>query len=71
MMKALMGFGALGRDVKEVAGVYQLREGNSPDHALFRPEKDDIGPGNTFSGTLIINNQQVEVARPQIQPNFL
>jgi len=47
-VKALLGFRAMGRDIIEGNGEYQLREENVPYKALFRPEKGNIGPENTF-----------------------
>ena len=47
-VKALMGFRAMGRDVKESGGGYQLREDAVSYKALLGPEKCDIGPKNTY-----------------------
>ena len=47
-VKALLGFRAKGREVKEGGGGYHLREESAPYKALFGTEKDDIGPENTF-----------------------
>ena len=47
-LKALMGFRAMGRDVKESGGGYQLREDAVSYKALLGPEKCDIGPKNTY-----------------------
>ena len=47
-MKALLGFRAIGRDVKEGGGEYQLREGAASYNALFEPKKRNIGPKNTY-----------------------
>jgi putative transposase len=47
-VKALLGFKAMGRDVKEGGGGYQLREEAISYNALFGPEKRDIGPKNTY-----------------------
>jgi putative transposase len=46
--KALLGFKAIGRDVQEGGGGYQLREGAISYNALFGPEKRDIGPKNIY-----------------------
>ncbi|MBU2578140.1 hypothetical protein KKA69_04930 [Patescibacteria group bacterium] len=44
-----MGFRAKGREVREGKGArYQLREGAAQYKALFRTEKDDINPENTY-----------------------
>lgn len=47
-VKALLGSMALGRNVIEGGGGYQLREGAASYNALLRPEKRDIGPKNTY-----------------------
>ena len=47
-VKTLLGFRAMGREVKEGGGGFQLREGPASYKALFRPEKRDIGPKNTY-----------------------
>ena len=47
-MKALLGFGAKGRDVIEGGEGYQLREGAAHYEAFFEAENDDIGPENTY-----------------------
>jgi putative transposase len=47
-VKGLLGFRAIGRDVIEGGGAYQLREEEFPYKALFGPKKDDIGPENTY-----------------------
>jgi hypothetical protein len=47
-VKALLGFGAKGRDVIEGSEGYQLREGAAHYKALFEAENDDIGPENTY-----------------------
>jgi putative transposase len=47
-VKALVGFRAIGRDVKEGIGGYQLREDAISYNALMGPEKRDIGPKNTY-----------------------
>ncbi len=47
-VKALLGFRAMGRDVKESAGGYQLREGAASYNALFEPKKHDIGTKNNY-----------------------
>lgn len=64
-MKALLGFRAIGRDVIEGGDGYQLRQGNVPYKALFGPEKDNMVLKILISGTLIMSNQPVVVARPQ------
>ena len=46
-VKGLLGFRAMGRDVKESGGGYQLREGAVSYNALFEPKKRDIGPKTT------------------------
>ena len=45
-VKSLLGFKAKGRDVIEDRGGYHLREEAAPYTALFRAEKNDIGPEN-------------------------
>ncbi len=47
-VKALLGFRAAGRGIIEGGGGYHLREGDASYKALFGPQKDDIGPENTF-----------------------
>ena len=47
-VKALLGFRAKGRKVKEVGKGYQLREGPAPYNAHLGAEKEDIGPENTY-----------------------
>ena len=47
-VKALLGFGAKGRDVIEGGEGYQLREGAAHYEAFFEAENDDIGPKNTY-----------------------
>ena len=48
-VKALLGFRAKGREVRQGGGAgYQLREGAAQYKALFRAEKDDIDPENTY-----------------------
>jgi hypothetical protein len=47
-LKALLGFRAKGRKVKEGGEGYQLREDPAPCNALFEAEKGDIGPENTY-----------------------
>jgi putative transposase len=47
-VKALLGFRAKGRDVKESVGGNQLREGAASYNALFEPKKHDIDPKNTY-----------------------
>ncbi len=48
-MKALLGFRAKGREVRQGGGArYQLRECAAEYKALFRAEKDDIDPENTY-----------------------
>lgn len=47
-VKALLGFRAIGRDVIQGAEGFHIRERPSPYNALFGPEKDDIGPKNTY-----------------------
>jgi putative transposase len=49
-MKRRLGFKAKGRDVVEGSKGYNLREEAAPYTVLFRPEKDDIGPENTYLG---------------------
>jgi len=46
-VKALLGFRAKGRKVKEVGKGYHLREGPAPYNSLFMAEKDDIDRENT------------------------
>jgi putative transposase len=46
-VKALLGFRAKGRKVREGGEGYQLREGAVQYKALFRAEKDNIDPENT------------------------
>jgi hypothetical protein len=43
-VKSLLGFKAKGRDVIEGGEGYYLREKAAPYTALFRAEKNDIGP---------------------------
>ena len=48
-VKALLGFRAKGRGVRQGGGSrYQLREGAAQYKALFRVEKDNIDPENTY-----------------------
>jgi putative transposase len=47
-VKSLLGFKAKGRDVIEGGEGYHLREEATPYIALFRAEKDDIGPQNIY-----------------------
>jgi putative transposase len=47
-VKALLGFRAKGRKVKEAGKGYQLREGPAPYNAHLGAEKEDIGPENTY-----------------------
>jgi hypothetical protein len=47
-VKSLLGFKAKGRDVIEGEEGYHLREEAAPHVALFRAEKDDIGPVNAY-----------------------
>ena len=47
-VKSLLGFKAKGRDVIEGVEGYHLREEAAPYMALFRAEKDDIGPENAY-----------------------
>ena len=48
-VKALLGFRAKGREVRQGGGArYQLREGAAQYKALFRAEKDNIDPENTY-----------------------
>ena len=47
-VKALLGFRAKGRKIKEVGKGYYLREGPAPYKGLFEPEKEDIGSENTY-----------------------
>ena len=47
-VKSLSGFKAKERHVIEDRGGYHLREEAAPYTALFRAEKDDIGPENTY-----------------------
>ena len=48
-VKALLGFRAKGREVRQSGGArYQLRECAAEYKALFRAEKDDIDPENTY-----------------------
>ena len=47
-VKALLGFKAKGRVVMEGGEEYHLREEATPYTALFRPEKNDIGPENAY-----------------------
>jgi hypothetical protein len=47
-VKALLGFRAKGREVRQGGGSrYQLREGAAQYKALFRVKKDNIDPENT------------------------
>jgi putative transposase len=46
--KGLLGIRAMGRDVIEGGGGYQLREEDVPYKALLWPKKDDIDPENTY-----------------------
>ncbi|MEJ2726550.1 MAG: hypothetical protein P8175_18315 [Deltaproteobacteria bacterium] len=48
-VKMLLGFKAKGRKVVEGSEGYQLREAAGHYNALFRAEKDDIAPENTWS----------------------
>jgi hypothetical protein len=43
-VKSLLGFKAKSRDAIEGDEGYHLREEAAPNMALFRSEKDDIGP---------------------------
>jgi hypothetical protein len=52
-MKALLRFKAKGRDVMEHREGYHLREEAAPYKTLFRAEKDDIGPKNTYFWDII------------------
>ena len=48
-VKALLGFRAKGREVRQGVGArYQLREGAARYKALFRVEKGNIDPENTY-----------------------
>ena len=47
-LKALLGFRAKGRKVKEGGEGYQLREDPAPYNARFEAEKGNIGPENTY-----------------------
>jgi hypothetical protein len=48
-VEALLGFRAKGREVRQGGGAeYQLREGAAQYNGLFRAEKDDIDPENTY-----------------------
>jgi REP-associated tyrosine transposase len=47
-VKTLLGFQAKGRQVRECGEGFQLREEAGDYKALFDPEKNDIGPENTF-----------------------
>ena len=47
-VKALLGFRAKGREVKEGGEGCQLREGSALYNTLFGAEKEDIGPENTY-----------------------
>ena len=48
-VKALLGFRAKGREVRQGGGSrYQLREGAAQYKALFRVEKNNIDPENTY-----------------------
>ena len=48
-LKALLGFRAKGREVRQGVGArYQLREGATRYKALFRVEKGNIDPENTY-----------------------
>ena len=47
-VKELLGFKAKGRDVMKGDEGYHLREEATPYTALFRAEKDDIGPENIY-----------------------
>ena len=47
-VKSLLGFKAKGRDVIEGGEGYNLREEAAPYRALFRIEKEDIGPQNAY-----------------------
>jgi REP-associated tyrosine transposase len=51
-VKALLGFRAKGRKIKEGGEGYQLREGPAPYNALFEAEKQDIDPENAYSWDL-------------------
>jgi hypothetical protein len=46
-VKALLGFRAKGRKIKEGGEGYQLKEGAAPYKAFFEAEKKDIGHENT------------------------
>lgn len=62
---ALLGFRAMGRDVKKGGGGYPLRKEAVSYNALLGPEKRDIAQKIPISGVVTMNNQQVVVARPQ------
>ena len=47
-VKSQLGLKVKGRDVIEGVGGYQLREEATPYMTLFRSEKDDIDPENSF-----------------------
>jgi hypothetical protein len=48
-VKALLGFRTKGREVRQGGGSrYQLREDAAQYKALFRVEKDNIDPENTY-----------------------
>jgi putative transposase len=65
-VKALLGYRAKGREVIGGNEGYQLREGSGPYKVLFGVGNDDIGLENTyFWGGLIMNNQDLTVARPR------
>ncbi len=48
-VKGLLGFRAIGREVKKGGEGYQLREEAISYNALLGPEKRDIGHKNTYS----------------------
>ena len=47
-IRARLGFKAIGRDVKEADGAYQLRESTALYRADFKTEKSDIDLENTY-----------------------
>ena len=47
-MKSILGFKAKERDRIEGVWKYQLREEAAPYITIFRAEKDDIDPENSF-----------------------
>ncbi len=56
-VKSLMCVG-IGRKSIEVGDSYQLREPSVPHNAHFDGKKDDIGPENIHTGTLLTYNIQ-------------